>query len=135
MITNLTSFLLHEYKPGDSRNDGGKYNSYYLDPFVVSIKDSKWSITDGQQRLTSLTLFLIYLHHLQEELGYNEKIGSMIFLELCGNKSFNITVEERTPCLTAFLILANIHYHETDDDPTINVVERYHDIHGRYRTN
>ena len=56
-------------------------------------------IIDGQQRLTSLTLFLIYLHNLQKEQGFNEKIEPMIFSELRGSKSFNITVEERIPCL------------------------------------
>jgi uncharacterized protein with ParB-like and HNH nuclease domain len=51
---------------------GENYNNYYLGPFVVSSKDGKRSIIDGQQRLTSLTLFLIYLHNLQKELKYEE---------------------------------------------------------------
>ena len=128
LITDLTSFFLHEYKPGDSRNDGEKYNNYYLGPFVVSIKDGKRSIIDGQQRLTSLTLFLIYLHHLQKELGYDEKIESMIFSELRGNKSFNITIEERMPCLEALFNFGEYTPSETDGKSTINMVERYHDI-------
>ena len=101
LVTDLTSAFLNEYTVGDSREQGENYNNYYLGPFVVSSKDGKRSIIDGQQRLTSLTLFLIYLHNLQKELKYEEKIESMIFSELRGNKSFNIVVEDRIPCMEA----------------------------------
>ncbi|MGN6890831.1 GmrSD restriction endonuclease domain-containing protein, partial [Neisseria sp. P0014.S004] len=87
-----------------------------LGPFVVSLKDGKRSIIDGQQRLTSLTLFLIYLNNLQKELEQAEKIESMIFSELRGNKSFNITVEERIPCLEALFNNGEYSPNEDDDD-------------------
>ena len=58
LVTDLTSAFLNEYTPGDKRDQGENYNNYYLGPFVVSSKDGKRSIIDGQQRLTSLTLFL-----------------------------------------------------------------------------
>src|SRR5690606_26966073 len=99
-----------------------------LGPFVVSSKDGKRSIIDGQQRLTSLTLFLIYLHNLQKELGYAEKIEPMIFSELRGSKSFNITVEERIPCLEALFNSGHYTPSETDDESTRNMAERYQDI-------
>ena len=67
LVTDLTSSFLNEYTSGDKREQGENYNNYYLGPFVVSSKDGKRSIIDGQQRLTSLTLFLIYLHNLQKE--------------------------------------------------------------------
>ena len=128
LVTDLTSSFLNEYTSGDKREQGENYNNYYLGPFVVSSKDGKRSIIDGQQRLTSLTLFLIYLHNLQKELGIKEKIEPMIFSELRGSKSFNITVEERVPCLEA--LFNNNHYSplETDDESTINMAERYQDI-------
>lgn len=66
LVTDLTSTFLTEYTSGDKREEGEKYNNYYLGPFVVSLKDGKRSIIDGQQRLTSLTLFLIYLNNLQK---------------------------------------------------------------------
>ncbi|MDI1014486.1 DUF262 domain-containing protein, partial [Escherichia coli] len=78
LVTDLTSAFLNEYTVGDSREQGENYNNYYLGPFVVSSKDGKRSIIDGQQRLTSLTLFLIYLHNLQKELkeGANKQVIS-----------------------------------------------------------
>lgn len=128
LITDLTSSFLNEYTPGDKREEGEKYNNYYLGPFVVSVKDGKRSIIDGQQRLTSLTLFLIYLHNLQKELDETEKIESMIFSELRGNKSFNITVENRIPCLEALFNNGRYISNDKDDMSVINMTERYQDI-------
>jgi hypothetical protein len=128
LVTDLTSTFLTEYTSGDKREEGEKYNNYYLGPFVVSLKDGKRSIIDGQQRLTSITLFLIYLNNLQKELNQSEKIESMIFSELRGNKSFNITVEERVTCLEALFNHGEYNPHEDDDESTINMAKRYQDI-------
>ncbi|OZV18708.1 hypothetical protein RO04_02625 [Aggregatibacter actinomycetemcomitans] len=128
LVTDLTSAFLTEYTLGDRREDGEKYNNYYLGPFVVSLKDGKRSIIDGQQRLTSLSLFLIYLNNLQKELGYSEKIETMIFSELRGSKSFNITVEERISCLEELFNSGKYIPNEDDDESTINMAKRYQDI-------
>ena len=79
LVSDLTSYFLNEYRPEHKRKDIENYNSYYLGPFVVSVKDGQRSIIDGQQRLTSLTLLLIYLNNLQKELGISEKLESLIF--------------------------------------------------------
>ncbi|MHA3098322.1 DUF262 domain-containing protein [Acinetobacter brisouii] len=128
LVTDLSSAFLSEYTPGDKREQGEQYNNYYLGPFVVSSKDGKRSIIDGQQRLTSLTLFLIYLHNLQKELGFNEKIEPMIFSELRGSKSFNITVDERIPCLNGLFSHGEYVADENADESTRNMAERYQDI-------
>src|SRR5262245_52966280 len=39
-----------------------------LGPIIISDKDGQKFIIDGQQRLTTLTLLLIYLHHRLQEL-------------------------------------------------------------------
>jgi uncharacterized protein with ParB-like and HNH nuclease domain len=128
LVTDLTSAFLSEYTPGDNRAKGEQYNNYYLGPFVVSSKDGKRSIIDGQQRLTSLTLFLIYLNNLQKELPFHEKIEPMIFSELRGSKSFNITIEERIPCLEGLFNKREYVPSEYDDESTHNMAERYQDI-------
>ena len=128
LVTDLTSAFLSEYTPGDSCAKGEQYNNYYLGPFVVSSKDGKRSIIDGQQRLTSLTLFLIYLNNLQKELPFHEKIEPMIFSELRGSKSFNITIEERIPCLEGLFNKREYVPSEYDDESTHNMAERYQDI-------
>src|SRR5436190_22016219 len=64
LVTDLTSTFLDVYTDGDPRTHVEHYNNYYLGSFVVSSRDGTKSIIDGQQRLTSLTLLLIFLHNL-----------------------------------------------------------------------
>jgi uncharacterized protein with ParB-like and HNH nuclease domain len=104
LVTDLTTTFFEAYTEGDPRTAVEHYNNYYLGPFVVSSKDGMKSIIDGQQRLTSLTLFLIFLNNLQKELGGKESIEPLVFAEKYGEKSFNIQVEERKACLESLFL-------------------------------
>ena len=128
LVVDLTGAFLGEYRDGDERTQGENYNNYYLGPFVVSEKSGQRSIIDGQQRLTSLTLLLIYLHNLQKECQVSEKIEPMIFSEHRGMKSFNIQVDERMPCLNQLFQNGGYQRKEDDDASTINMADRYSDI-------
>ncbi len=128
LVSDLTTSFLNEYTEGDKREDGENYNNYYMGPFVVSVKDGKKSVIDGQQRLTSLTLFLIYLNNLQQELNINESIERMIFSESRGIKSFNIQVDERTECLQNLFDKGEYTPKDGDDESTVNMANRYSDI-------
>lgn len=128
LVTDLCNAFLDNYAPEHKRPDVADYNSYYLGPFVLSEKSGKRSIIDGQQRLTSLTLFLIYLNNKQKELGLNEAISGMIFSEQFGQKSFNINVPERTACLDALFNQGEYTPPEDADASTINMTARYQNI-------
>lgn len=128
LITDLTSTFLDVYTEGDPRTAAEHYNNYYLGPFVVSSKEGMKSIIDGQQRLTSLTLFLIYLNNLQKELGIKESIEPLVFSERYGQKSFNIQVEERKACLEKLFLEGSYEIQPDDDESTINMAKRYADI-------
>ena len=128
LITDLTSTFLDVYTEGDPRTAVEHYNKYYLGPFVVSSKDGMKSIIDGQQRLTSLTLFLIYLNNLQKELGGKEAVEPLVFSERYGEKSFNIQVEERKNCLERLFLDGRYDVQPNDDESTVNMAERYADI-------
>lgn len=133
LVTDLTSSFIDVYKEGDPRPAVEHYNNYYLGPFVVSSKDGARSIIDGQQRLTSITLFLIFLNHLQnqhKEKGFSvsESIEPLIFSERFGEKSFNIQVEERRACLEKLYKEGHYEIRENDDESTINMVNRYNNI-------
>ncbi|KAB1858225.1 MULTISPECIES: DUF262 domain-containing protein [Acinetobacter] len=128
LVMDLTSAFLNEYTEGDLRKNVQNYNSYYLGPFVVSAaEDGSLSIIDGQQRLTSLTLFLIFLNHYQKELGENLNIAPMIFSEKFGEKTFNIQVEERLACFNALFETGK--FTDSDaDESSLNMAARYEDI-------
>jgi uncharacterized protein with ParB-like and HNH nuclease domain len=128
LVTDLSTSFLQAYDPEHQRSEVENYNSYYLGPFVLSDKGSKRSIIDGQQRLTSLTLFLVYLNNLQKAYGLKESIESMIFSEKFGSKSFNIEVKERVACLQALFEKGEYQVKDEDDASTQNMVSRYEDI-------
>lgn len=128
LVTDLTTAFLNEYQPQHERPEVENYNSYYLGPFVLSEKSGMRSIIDGQQRLTSLTLILVYLNNLQRDYGVNESIESLIFSEKFGKKSFNIDVPERTACLQALFEEGEYTLPEDADASTVNMAERYSDI-------
>lgn len=132
LISDLTQSFLDNYKTTDKREDGVTYNSYYLGPFVLSGAEDIRSIIDGQQRLTSLTLFLIFLHNHQKQLDLadndREELTEMIFSKSFGKKSFNITVEERVQCLQSLYEIGSYEPKNDDDESTVNMAERYSDI-------
>ncbi|OJV36484.1 MAG: hypothetical protein BGO29_03900 [Bacteroidales bacterium 36-12] len=128
LVSDLTSSFLNEYRPDHKRKEIENYNSYYLGPFVVSVKDGQRSIIDGQQRLTSLTLLLIYLNNLQKELGISEKLESLIFSEKYGEISFNIQVDERISCMESLFNKGEYELKESDDESTFNMAARYSNI-------
>ncbi len=128
LVTDLTSTFLDVYEEGGPRTAVEHYNNYYLGPFVVSSKDGMKSIIDGQQRLTSLTLFLIFLNNLQKELGGKESIEPLVFSEKYGQKSFNIQVEERKKCLEKLFLEGGYEAQPDDDESTVNMTKRYADI-------
>ena len=74
LIEDLTTTFLKSYKPTDKRSAVANYQNYYLGPVVFSVntEDGKKSIIDGQQRITSITLFLIYLN-LSAQKSRNKK--------------------------------------------------------------
>ena len=128
LVTDLTTSFLEYYEEGHPREKVEGYNNYYLGPFVVTSKEGKKSIIDGQQRLTSLTLFLIFLNNLQKELGGKESIEPMIFSEKYGKKSFNIQVDERAHCMEKLFTEGDYEPGPDDDESTVNMAARYEDV-------
>ena len=130
LVEDLATTFLKSYKHGDKRSDIANYQSYYLGPVVFSINadNGKKSIIDGQQRITSITLFLIYLNHLQSNRNEKVSISDLVFSEKYGEKSFNMTDEEREPCLKALFENGEYELKEEDDETVKNMIERYGDI-------
>ncbi|MBP8060397.1 MAG: DUF262 domain-containing protein [Cloacibacterium sp.] len=128
LIADLeTSFFLN-YDPSHERQEVSNYNSYYLGPIVLSNKDGKRSVIDGQQRLTSLTIFLIYLNNLQKDLPKRINLDALIYSETYGEKSFNLDVPERKNCLDALYLTGEYNVKDSDDETVKNIAERYDDI-------
>lgn len=129
LVEDLTSTFLKSYKETDKRSDVANYQSYYLGPVVFSMaQEGKDSIIDGQQRITSITLFLIYLNNLQKDLATKVSISNLIFSEQYGEKSFNMTDEDRQNVLKGLYDNGEFDSTNSEDETEININERYQDI-------
>jgi uncharacterized protein with ParB-like and HNH nuclease domain len=127
LIEDLTGKFLEDHDPAHERNAVEGYGHYFLGSIIISRKDNLSFIIDGQQRLTSLTLLLIYLHNLQRDRPDAVKVDQLVFSEKYSKKSFNIDVDERIPAMEA--LFENEPYDATDKTESIQrIVDRYDDI-------
>lgn len=127
LVSDLTSAFLEEYQPQHERKDVASYGHYFLGSIVISQPDEKKQIVDGQQRLTSLTLLLIYLHNIQKDRPDTVSIEKMIFSEEYGEKSFNLDIPERNECMNA--LFDGVPYDAVDQVESIqNLIGRHNDI-------
>lgn len=127
LLADLESKFQADYDESHERKDVQKYSRYYLGSIIISLKDNKRSIIDGQQRLTSLTLLLIYLNNLQKLQSEKVQINDLIFSEKYSEKSYNLQIPDRKDCIDAL-------YNNQEYDPSgkvesvKNIVARYQDI-------
>lgn len=130
LVEDLTTTFLKSYNVDHKRPEVANYQSYYLGPVVFSIspETGKKSIIDGQQRITSITLLLIYLNHLQSASTQKVSIGELIFSEKYDEKSFNMSDEMREPCLKDLFEKGEYIVKDDDDETIRNMVARYEDI-------
>ena len=133
LIDDLTGAFMKSYQENHEREEVGNYQNYYLGPVVFSNDDKgNKSIVDGQQRITSLTLMLIFLNHRQQNVESKVSIGELIYSERYGKKSFNMLDDDRKVCLAA-LFESGIYEPAIDEDETVkNLVERYGDIQNSF---
>lgn len=128
LIDDLSNRFLDDYQPGDGEKEFSKYGYYFLGSILISENDNKKFIVDGQQRLTSLTLLLIFLNNLQNKQSSQKvAIDSLIFSATIFGKSFNLDVPERNACMDALFNDEPFDVTEQSDS-IVNLVGRYNDI-------
>lgn len=127
LIQDLTNAFMDDWKDGHQPQDVAGYNTYYMGSVVLCQKGGTFSIIDGQQRITSLTLLLIYLNH-QSGKALESEISSLIYSNSFGKRSFNLDVAERSKCLDALYREGQYQVQDTDDESTRNMQERYEQI-------
>jgi uncharacterized protein with ParB-like and HNH nuclease domain len=127
LLEDLTSKFFVAFDKNDNREDVKKYPTYFLGSIVINEKESGNFIIDGQQRLTSLTLLLMYLNNLQQNIPEKVSLDYLIFSESFGKKSFNLEVDERDACMAA--LYKNSILDVTNANESVkNLYARYQDI-------
>lgn len=107
LVDDLTASFLTQYIDSHTIEDVEGYDSYYMGPIVLCKDGAECSIVDGQQRLTSFALLMVYLQHQQEEVGVNENLQrdlrEQLYIKRGGKQTFILNVKERTEIMEQLL--------------------------------
>jgi uncharacterized protein with ParB-like and HNH nuclease domain len=101
LLDDLAGKFLESYDEGHERSAVADYGHYFLGSIIISDKDGQKFIIDGQQRLTTLTLLLIFLHRHLEDPEQKGQVADLIFSQRYGKRSFNLDIADRTACMEA----------------------------------
>jgi len=127
LVDDLSAKFLESHEEGNERSAVAEYAHYFLGSVIISDKDRHKFIIDGQQRLTTLTLLLMFLHHLLEDTDQKGQIADLVFSLKHGTRSFNLNVPERAECMDA--LYRGEEYTEPDPPESIaNILGRFADI-------
>lgn len=130
LVSDFTTEFLKNWKVGDTLRDGKRYDSYFMGEIVVSIKaGERSSIIDGQQRITTLTLFLIYLFRKFGSLPeFPMDLKDLIYGDDYGEKLFNLDIKERKECMVSLFQTGEYIVKKSDSISVQNLVDRYEDF-------
>lgn len=131
LIDDLISKFLESYEQDDERSDVEEYGHYFLGSIIISDREGQKFIIDGQQRLTSLTLLLTYLHRELEEEEEKKQLADLIFSQKYGKRSFNLDVQDRNPCMEALYTGQNFDVNEQSES-VVNMMARFGDIEEHF---
>ena len=131
LINDLSGEFLKCYKQGDKISDMVKYDPYYMGEIVLSTNVPGVSkIIDGQQRITTLTLILIYLLRNYKNIPKfpASRIEKLIYSDDHGEERFNLDIEDRREVMYALYKQGEYVVSEGDKYSIKNLVDRYNDI-------
>lgn len=126
LINDLRQKFSGSYRPEHATTETANYADYFLGSIIVTEKNA---LVDGQQRLTSLTLLLIYLYHAAnaQRLDVANTMRPLIYADINGAYQFNLHVPERLPIIEA--LFKGEQYSLSGKPESIqNIDARYRDI-------
>ena len=139
LINDITDCFLLSYEDNrfkhEDTDEVAQYGYYFMGSIIRTGDDSTKEIVDGQQRLTSLTLLLMYINkmlHEQNNHDLDSMLPNMILSSPFGSKkTYNIDVSERKECMD------HLYKGETNFSPvnesSQTLLDRYLDIIDLFR--
>lgn len=127
LINDLSDKFLDSYDPTDERSAVENYGHYFLGSIIISDKEGRKFIIDGQQRLTSLTLMLIHIYRQLDDEDQKAQLADLIFSQKFGKRSFNLDVDERAACMEA-LFAGEGFPEDGQPESVVNILGRFQDI-------
>jgi hypothetical protein len=98
---------------------------------IISDKEGRKFIIDGQQRLTSLTLLLMLLHGRLDDAEQKGQLSELIFSQKFGKRSFNLDVPERNACMEALFTGEKIN-ENGQPESIANILARFQDLEDQF---
>lgn len=131
LINDLSTEFIKNWSVGDDLDKTRDYDPYFMGEIVISLKEGQpSSIIDGQQRITTFTLLLIFL---LKTYGHLEKfprsdIEKLIYSDDYGTPKFNLDITERKACMLSLYENGMYIIKDSDSISVKNILERYTDI-------
>lgn len=126
LIADLTTSFMASWREDHSRDKVASYGAYFLGSVIVSNEGGTASVIDGQQRLTSLSLLLIWVMKGLTEAD-RQQVADLIFTRQYGANSYNLDVKERTPAMDA-LYKGETYNRDSAPESVRTILDRYEDI-------
>ena len=129
LVTDLLGKFRSSYSVGDVPKAVVGYADYFLGSIIVTRRNGRSYLVDGQQRVTSLTLLLIYLYRAATQRGLEvaATIQPLIYSDSFGEKSFNLDIPERVPVIRA-LFQGEDYQVDGKDESVRTIHARYGDV-------
>ncbi len=102
LILDFARSFLFEFDEVHEQIDVASYRPYFLGPVVTFSKDGIRYLVDGQQRMTSLSLLMIYISsQLDPNDSLHSQLKTLVFSTQFGKTQFTIDVPERESVMIA----------------------------------
>lgn len=127
LIQDLYRSFISDFEETHSQIQVANYRPYFLGPVVTFTKDNVSYLVDGQQRMTSLCLLMMYISTLLEDGDSKNELGKLVYSTKFGQTKFTIDVPEREAVMSAIRTGSDIDLNELDQSSKV-IWERYQDI-------
>ena len=134
LLSDLQGKFYGSYAAGQTTSAVNNYEEYFLGSIIVSKRNGKSYLIDGQQRVTSLTLLLICLYRAAQAKGLSliQTIAPLIYSDDLGETKFNLDIPERLPVIDA-LFKGAVFNPDGKDESLQTMYARYTDIEQQDR--
>ena len=129
LLTDLLSKFQNFYRNGDPLEAVRSYGEYFLGSIIISERDGKRYLIDGQQRVTSLTLLLIHIYHLakKDHEHLADQVKPLIYKYDHGHFKYRLEIPERLPLIEALFKNGSFNP-DGKDESTQTMFNRFLDI-------
>lgn len=136
LIIDLERSFISNWEKTHIQKDVANYSKYYMGPIVLFEDNSEFSIVDGQQRLTSFILLMIFVNQKYSEVfKIKDKFIGYIFSEYYGTPSYNMNIHDRKAILDFLFHGTPFNESILKNESCKNIFDRYNDINELFPPN